>query len=167
MKKSSSAEVQETDRSKTTDSEGAGSIPEADSGGASNAASRAQADKEAAPAPVVPALSLTSSSSSTTTSEAPASRKKTPKHLDKRRCIGRKPVTDFSVGAAVSGKVVYAKPKLGAFIDIKCHSDAFLPLGKQRQRRVSSDSMLLTPLHHFFHVASINVCCPLYCSTCL
>jgi len=42
-----------------------------------------------------------------------------------RRCIGRKPVTDFKVGSIYSGKIVYVKPALGVFIDINCHSDAF------------------------------------------
>lgn len=43
----------------------------------------------------------------------------------KRYCLGRKPVTDFKVGCTYSGKIVYAKPALGVFIDIGCHSDAF------------------------------------------
>ena len=42
----------------------------------------------------------------------------------KRRCIGRKPVTDFVVGQTYTGKVVYIKP-FGVFLDIGCHSDAF------------------------------------------
>jgi predicted RNA-binding protein with RPS1 domain len=42
----------------------------------------------------------------------------------KRRCIGRKPVTDFVVGESYSGTVVYIKP-FGLFLDIGCHSDAF------------------------------------------
>jgi len=41
-----------------------------------------------------------------------------------RRCIGRKPVTDFEVGKQYKGKVVYIKP-FGAFIDIMCHSEVF------------------------------------------
>ena len=41
-----------------------------------------------------------------------------------RRCIGRKPVTDFVVGKRYPGKVVYIKP-FGVFIDINCHSEAF------------------------------------------
>lgn len=41
-----------------------------------------------------------------------------------RRCIGRKPLTDFIVGQSYTGKVVYVKP-FGIFIDIGCHSDAF------------------------------------------
>jgi predicted RNA-binding protein with RPS1 domain len=43
----------------------------------------------------------------------------------KRYCLGRKPVTDFKVGCTYPGKIVYAKPALGVFIDIGCHSDAF------------------------------------------
>ena len=41
-----------------------------------------------------------------------------------RRCIGRKPVTDFIVGQRYPGKVVYIKP-FGVFIDINCHSEVF------------------------------------------
>lgn len=41
-----------------------------------------------------------------------------------RRCIGRKPVTDFVVGQRYPGKVVYIKP-FGVFIDINCHSEVF------------------------------------------
>ena len=41
-----------------------------------------------------------------------------------RRCIGRKPVTDFTVGQYYSGTIVYTKP-FGIFVDIGCHSDAF------------------------------------------
>ena len=51
--------------------------------------------------------------------------KKTPRKDDKRRCIGRKPVTDYIIGNIYSGRVKYIKPKLGAFIDIGSHSDAF------------------------------------------
>ncbi|KAL7483637.1 hypothetical protein ACHAW6_009282 [Cyclotella cf. meneghiniana] len=54
-----------------------------------------------------------------------ASKKKTPKKEDSRRCIGRKPVTDYVVGQKYSGKVKYIKSSLGAFIDIGSHSDAF------------------------------------------
>jgi predicted RNA-binding protein with RPS1 domain len=41
-----------------------------------------------------------------------------------RRCIGRKPVTDFAVGNYYSGTIVYTKP-FGIFVDIGCHYDAF------------------------------------------
>lgn len=58
----------------------------------------------------------------TTASEAEC---EPPKKEDKRRCIGRKPVTDFNLGEKHQGTVRYIKPKLGAFIDIGCHSDAF------------------------------------------
>ncbi|KAL3792674.1 hypothetical protein HJC23_009402 [Cyclotella cryptica] len=54
-----------------------------------------------------------------------ASKKKTPKKEDTRRCIGRKPVTDYVVGQKYSGTVKYIKSSLGAFIDIGSHSDAF------------------------------------------
>jgi predicted RNA-binding protein with RPS1 domain len=51
--------------------------------------------------------------------------KKTPKNADKRRCIGRKPLTDFIVGNSYVGTVKYIKPNLGVFLDIGSHSDAF------------------------------------------
>lgn len=50
--------------------------------------------------------------------------KKTLRRLDKRRCIGRKPVSDFKLGEKYTAKVVYIKP-FGVFFDIGCHSDAF------------------------------------------
>ncbi|GMH54426.1 hypothetical protein TrRE_jg10865, partial [Triparma retinervis] len=56
--------------------------------------------------------------------------KKTPRSEDKRRCIGRKAVTDFEVGQAVSGTVVYVKEKLGCFVDIGCHSDGFVHISQ-------------------------------------
>ena len=65
------------------------------------------------------------------------SSKKTPKKDDKRRCIGRKPVTDFVVGQRYSGKVVYTK-QFGAFIDIGCHSDAFCHVSRLRDDYVES-----------------------------
>ncbi|KAK1749010.1 hypothetical protein QTG54_000949 [Skeletonema marinoi] len=46
--------------------------------------------------------------------------KKTPKKDDKRRCIGRKPVTDFEVNKCYSGKVQYIKPRLGASLTLDC-----------------------------------------------
>ena len=57
------------------------------------------------------------------------SSKKTSKKDDTRRCIGRKPVTDFEVGKSYDGTVVYVKP-FGAFIDIRCHSDAFVHVSR-------------------------------------
>ena len=64
--------------------------------------------------------------------------KKTPKKDDKRRCIGRKPVTDFEVNKCYSGKVQYIKPRLGAFIDIGCHSDAFIHISCISDSYISS-----------------------------
>ncbi len=49
---------------------------------------------------------------------------------DNRRCIGRKPLTDFKVGQKYTGTVVYVKPKLGVFIDINCHADAFCHISR-------------------------------------
>jgi len=60
-----------------------------------------------------------------TESKPEAVSKKTSKKDDKRRCIGRKPVTEYTIGKTYSGTVKYIKPKLGAFIDIGSHSDAF------------------------------------------
>jgi predicted RNA-binding protein with RPS1 domain len=57
---------------------------------------------------------------------------------DKRRCIGRKPVTDFVIGKLFPGKVKYIKPKLGAFIDIGSHSDAFCHISCTSDTFVSS-----------------------------
>ena len=53
------------------------------------------------------------------------SKTKTPKKDDTRHCIGRKPVTDYTVGNKYKGKVKYIKTTLGAFIDVGSHSDAF------------------------------------------
>jgi predicted RNA-binding protein with RPS1 domain len=53
------------------------------------------------------------------------SKKKTSKKDDTRHCIGRKPVTDFSIGQKLPGTVKYIKSTLGAFIDVGSHSDAF------------------------------------------
>lgn len=50
--------------------------------------------------------------------------KKTLRRDDKRRCIGRNPVTSFKLGEKYPAKVVYIKP-FGVFFDIGCHSDAF------------------------------------------
>lgn len=55
---------------------------------------------------------------------------KTPKSQDKRRCIGRKPVTDFKIGSKYTGTVRYVRPGLGLFIDIGCHSDAFCHISR-------------------------------------
>ncbi|KAL7527732.1 hypothetical protein ACHAXR_002097, partial [Thalassiosira sp. AJA248-18] len=66
------------------------------------------------------------------------SKKKTSKKDDKRRCIGRKPVTDYTIGKTYSGTVKYIKPKLGAFIDIGSHSDAFCHISSTSEDFVSS-----------------------------
>jgi predicted RNA-binding protein with RPS1 domain len=69
--------------------------------------------------------------------------KKTSKKDDKRRCIGRKPVTDFVVGEFYTGKVQYIKPRLGAFIDIGCHSDAFIHISCISDSYISSVDEIL------------------------
>ena len=63
---------------------------------------------------------------------------KATKKDDKRRCIGRKPVTDFIIGNFFPGKVKYIKAKLGAFIDIGSHSDAFCHISCTSDAFVSS-----------------------------
>ncbi len=73
-----------------------------------------------------------------TDDESKQSMKKTPKKDDKRRCIGRKPVTDFEIGKCYSGTVQYIKPHLGAFIDIGCHSDAFIHISCISDSYISS-----------------------------
>ena len=69
--------------------------------------------------------------------EEEQARKKTPKKDDMRRCIGRKPVTDFVVGQRYPGQVVYIKP-FGVFIDIGCHSDAFCHVSRAQDDYVGS-----------------------------
>lgn len=64
--------------------------------------------------------------------------KKTPKSEDKRRCIGRKPLTDFVVGKRYTGTVQYIKPNLGLFIDIGCHNDAFCHISRSSDEYVES-----------------------------
>ena len=64
--------------------------------------------------------------------------KKTSKKEDKRRCIGRKPVSDFVVGECYTGKVQYIKPRLGVFVDIGCHSDAFIHISCISDSYISS-----------------------------
>jgi predicted RNA-binding protein with RPS1 domain len=67
----------------------------------------------------------------------------TSKKDDKRRCIGRKPVTDFLIGRRYPGKVIYTK-SFGAFIDIGCHSDAFCHVSRVRDEFVKSIGDALT-----------------------
>ena len=69
--------------------------------------------------------------------------KKTSKKDDKRRCIGRKPVTSYTIGNTYSGTVKYIKPKLGAFIDIGSHADAFCHISFTSNDYVSSVSDVL------------------------
>lgn len=59
-----------------------------------------------------------------------------------RRCIGRKPVTDYKVGQSYAGKVVYAK-SFGVFFDIGCHSDAFCHVSQL------SDQFIESPIESF------------------
>ncbi len=64
--------------------------------------------------------------------------KKTPKSEDKRRCVGRKPVSDFPVGSKHKGKIVYVKEKLGAFVDIGCHSEGLVFISRLSDEFVKS-----------------------------
>lgn len=66
-----------------------------------------------------------------------AASKKTSKKDDKRRCIGRKPVSDFIVGQRYDGSVVYVKD-FGVFVDIKCHSDAFCHVSRASDDYIES-----------------------------
>mmetsp|Transcript_4390 Transcript_4390/g.6823 ORF Transcript_4390/g.6823 Transcript_4390/m.6823 type:complete len:475 (-) Transcript_4390:8-1432(-) len=61
----------------------------------------------------------------------------------KRRCLGRKPVTDFKIGEKYSGEVVYIKP-FGVFIDIMCHSEAFCHVSRVQDGYVNSPDEILT-----------------------
>jgi len=59
----------------------------------------------------------------------------------KRYCLGRKPVSDFTIGQSHVAKVVYVKP-FGVFFDIGCHSDAFCHVSRLSDDFVeSSESM--------------------------
>ena len=73
-----------------------------------------------------------------------AAAKSAGKDKKKRRCIGRKPVTDFIVGQKYDGEVVYVKP-FGAFIDIGCHSDAFCHISRVSDDYVESIDGVLSP----------------------
>ena len=64
------------------------------------------------------------------------------KQKDTRRCIGRKPVTDFVIGEKYPGKVVYMKP-FGVFIDIMCHSDAFCHVSRIQDDYIKSPEEVL------------------------
>jgi len=66
-----------------------------------------------------------------------------------RRCIGRKPLTDFEVGKKYTGTIVYIKPKLGLFIDIGCHSDAFIHISR------CADEFVETITDDFFKVGDL------------
>jgi predicted RNA-binding protein with RPS1 domain len=76
--------------------------------------------------------------------EAAAAKSPPAKEKKKRRCIGRKPVTDFVVGQKYDGEVVYVKP-FGAFIDIGCHSDAFCHISRVVDDYVESIEDVLSP----------------------
>jgi predicted RNA-binding protein with RPS1 domain len=73
--------------------------------------------------------------------KAPDPSKKTMKKDDKRSCVGRKPVTDFSVGQKYDAKVVYMKP-FGIFLDIGSHSDAFCHVSRLQDEFIESPNAL-------------------------
>jgi predicted RNA-binding protein with RPS1 domain len=54
-----------------------------------------------------------------------------------RYCVGRKPVTDYTLGSSYPAEVVYVKP-FGVFFDIGCHSDAFCHVSRLRDDFVES-----------------------------
>ena len=64
--------------------------------------------------------------------------KKTTRADDKRRCIGRKALTDYEVGKTYTGTVRYVKPTLGLFIDIGSHADAFCHISRASDDRIES-----------------------------
>lgn len=66
------------------------------------------------------------------------------KQEGERRCIGRKPVTDYQVGQSYPAKVVYAKP-FGVFLDIGCHADAFCHVSRLSDDFVESPEALFPP----------------------
>jgi len=66
-----------------------------------------------------------------------------------RYCLGRKPVTDFTIGEKYSGRVVYVKD-FGVFFDIGCHSDAFCHVSRLRDDFVSNP-------HELFHEGDDDV----------
>lgn len=67
-----------------------------------------------------------------------------PEQEAKRRCIGRKPVTDFEIGKAYAGTVVYVKP-FGVFVDIGCHSDAFCHVSRLSDDYVEKPDEVFQP----------------------
>lgn len=77
-------------------------------------------------------------------SKEPDPSKKTMKKDDPRYCVGRTPVTDFSVGQKYDGTVVYIKP-FGIFVDIGCHSDAFCHVSRLQDDFVESPEALFKP----------------------
>jgi predicted RNA-binding protein with RPS1 domain len=78
-----------------------------------------------------------SSEKDSNNTECDATTKEDLSSTKKRRCIGRKPVTDFVVGQTYTGKVVYIKP-FGVFVDIGCHSDAFCHVSRVSDNFVES-----------------------------
>lgn len=71
-------------------------------------------------------------------------RTNTQKLEDKRRCIGRKPLTDYELGKKYSGTVKYVKPTLGVFVDIGCHYDAFCHVSCLSNEFVEDASSIFT-----------------------
>ena len=81
--------------------------------------------------------------SSSACNEAAISLQNDIKKKDTRRCIGRKPVTDFELWKSYQGKVVYLKP-FGAFLDIGCHSDAFCHISRVQDDFVENIESVLS-----------------------
>jgi predicted RNA-binding protein with RPS1 domain len=73
--------------------------------------------------------------------KAPDPAKKTMKKDDKRKCVGRKPVTEFLIGEKYDAKVVYIKP-FGIFLDMGAHSDAFCHVSRLQDDFVDSPNVL-------------------------
>jgi predicted RNA-binding protein with RPS1 domain len=68
---------------------------------------------------------------------------KTTRRDNNRGCIGCKPVTDFAMGDFYPGRVRYIKPKLGAFVNVSSHSDAFCHISCTLDAFVSSVAEIL------------------------
>lgn len=92
-------------------------------------------------APEEPTASASSQTDEPKDPKAPDPAKKTMKKDDKRFCVGRKPVTDFSVGQKYDAKVVYIKP-FGIFMDIGSHSDAFCHVSRLQDDFIESPDAL-------------------------
>jgi predicted RNA-binding protein with RPS1 domain len=103
-----------------------------------------KAPEEPASAPVAADEPISEAENPKDDANAPDPSKKTMKRDDSRYCVGRIPVSDFSVGQKYDGTVVYVKP-FGIFLDIGCHSDAFCHVSRLADDFVESPDALFKP----------------------